>query len=245
MSKGFVFPDIDAIGIETLDAISVAHRFNKWMFETIESHCSGKILEIGSGIGNISKHFIEGNYDITMSDIRDNYCSALKESFPLHADRVHNLDLAHPEFESIYTEQLEKYDTVFALNVIEHIRDDRSAIANSKKLLRPGGRLIILVPAFNLLYNSFDEALEHYRRYTRKTLEGIMRPHMQVVTSHYFNAFGIAGWIVSGGILKKKAIPVGQMRFYDRLLPVAKCIDRLIFNAFGLSVICVSRKISD
>ena len=50
----FSFKEIDEEGMETLKAISEANKFNEWMYERIAPDCSGKILEIGSGIGNIS-----------------------------------------------------------------------------------------------------------------------------------------------------------------------------------------------
>jgi 2-polyprenyl-3-methyl-5-hydroxy-6-metoxy-1,4-benzoquinol methylase len=51
--------------------------------------------------------------------------------------------------------------------VVEHIKDDRLAIANCKKLLKKNGHLIILVPAYRYLYNEFDKELEYYRRYNK------------------------------------------------------------------------------
>ena len=77
----FIFPDLDEIGIDTLDAISFAPNFNEYMFKTIEPYCSGNILEIGSGIGNISKHFIAKDATISLTDIRDNYVDILKENY--------------------------------------------------------------------------------------------------------------------------------------------------------------------
>ena len=58
MTENFKFEDIDISGMATLEAINSADKFNKWMYDTIQPFCAGNILEIGSGIGNISKFFI-------------------------------------------------------------------------------------------------------------------------------------------------------------------------------------------
>jgi len=242
MKKKFVFPDIDEVGIETLEAVSIAVNFNEWMYNTINEHCSGKILEIGSGIGNISQHFINNGQDITLTDIRDNYVDSLKDQFPTHNENTFLLDLVDNNFEEKYKKFIGIYDTVFALNVVEHIEDDGLAVSNATKLLKPNGKLIILVPAFQSLYNSFDTALEHYRRYTKKSLNNLISSQLELQHSQYFNAFGMLGWFVSGRILKKKTIPIKQMKIYDKLLIIAKTIDRLSFNLLGLSVISVGVK---
>jgi SAM-dependent methyltransferase len=238
----FVFPDLDEVGIDTLDAVSFAPRFNKWMYQTISIYCSGNILEIGSGIGNISSHFINNKSEISLTDIRDSYIDILKSNFSETAKDIFKLDITDPEFDSKYASKFDSFDSIFALNVVEHIKDDNLAISNAKKLLKPGGKLIILVPAFNWMYNSFDTALEHYRRYTKKSLNTLLSKELSLLHSQYFNAFGMAGWFVSGKILKKKTIPRNQMELYDKLLFVAKTIDTVVLNSFGLSVISVAIK---
>jgi len=242
MSEEFVFPDIDEIGIDTLDAISFAPNFNEYMYKTILPFCKGNILEIGSGIGNISHHFINAGSQITLTDIRSNYLDQLKEKYADKAEGILEMDLIHENFDIEYADHLNIYDTIFAMNVVEHIKDDNQAIINAKKMLKPNGHLIILVPAFQALYNSFDLALEHYRRYTRKSLNTLMSPHLNLIHTQYFNAFGMLGWYVSGRLLKKKSIPVNQMKLYDKLILISKIVDKCVFNKIGLSVITVGKK---
>ena len=61
--KEFQFKVEDKEGLNTLETISKADKFNRWMFDTISPYCKGRILEIGSGIGNISQFFINVNAD--------------------------------------------------------------------------------------------------------------------------------------------------------------------------------------
>ena len=239
----YTFKEIDQEGLETLKAISEAKNFNKWMFDTIYPHCEGKILEIGSGIGNISEYFIENKDQIYLSDLRENYLEFLEKNFRKTAAGIINLDIVEDNFEKSNVELLGTFDTVFALNVIEHIHDDGLALKNIYKLLKPGGKVIILVPAYQSLFNTFDKALEHYRRYTTKSISKVIEiGGFELVHKTYFNAVGIAGWILSGSILKKETIPAGQMKLYNALVPIFKVVDLAIFKSFGLSAISVGRK---
>ena len=232
--------EIDVEGLTTLTVIEKADRFNNWMYTTIAPHCTGKILEIGSGIGNISQFFIKNNQDITLSDLRDNYCEILKQKF---SNDVIKVDLVHTNFEEEYKDLLATFDTVFALNVVEHIKDDVQAIANCKKLLKQNGTLLILVPAYQFLFNNFDVELEHFRRYTQKGLKSIIQKNnLTTIKEFSFNFIGIFGWYFSGNILKKKTIPEGQMGFFNLLVPIFKLADFVTFRKIGLSVINVSVK---
>ena len=243
--KEFQFKEEDKEGLRTLETIARADKFNKWMFDTIYPYCNGKILEIGSGIGNISQFFINANASITLSDIRENYCVHLKERFSRAPtlDDVLLINLTDPDFEEKYQQSEKTFDTVFALNVVEHIEDDVLALRNCNFLLKDGGTLLILVPAYQSLYCSFDQELGHYRRYTRKSLGKVFEEnYFEIKHSSYFNIMGILGWVLSGKILKKKTIPEGQMGIYNKLVPVFRIIDKIFLRAFGLSVILVGRK---
>ena len=63
---------------------------------------------------------------------------------------------------------------IFSLNVFEHIEDDTGAIREVRQKLKPGGTLLIYVPAFACLWTSLDEKLCHYRRYTKTTLRRLV-----------------------------------------------------------------------
>ena len=240
MDNTFTFKELDLDGMSTLEAIAGAPRFNEWMYKVTSSRLTGRILEIGSGIGNISEQYLKEGRKLMLSDIRENYCTYLAQQFeqePTCAG-VRLLDLVHPNFDVAYAELLESFDGVFALNVVEHIADDVLAIANAKKLLKKGGRLVILVPAYQALFNEFDRALEHYRRYTEGSLKTVFeKNNFQIVHSQYFNVAAIAGWWFSGNVLKNKTIPVGQMKIYNMLVPIFKIVDKLVFNQVGISVI--------
>ncbi|MGO8056046.1 hypothetical protein AB9E30_37990, partial [Rhizobium leguminosarum] len=84
------------------------------------------------------------------------------------------IDLTHPNFREEYKAYKEKYDSLFLLNVIEHLENDSYAVENCRFLLKQTGHLIVLAPAYQFLFCKLDKQLGHYRRYTRQTLSRLM-----------------------------------------------------------------------
>lgn len=246
MSRQFTYEETDEVGLATLEAIAQAERFNRWMYEVVVSHLTtGPTLEIGSGIGNISQFFLEHGWEMTLSDLRPLYCDYLRREFDHQPSlrQVLPLDLIDPDFERHYAPHLNRYQNLYALNVLEHIEDDHQALRNAYQLLRPGGRILILVPAYPWLYNGFDHQLQHYRRYTRAQLARCFAEvGIPLTTTFSFNLIGVLGWFVSGSILRKRLIPTGQMRLYNQLVPWFRQLDRLTRQRWGLSVVAVGEK---
>jgi 2-polyprenyl-3-methyl-5-hydroxy-6-metoxy-1,4-benzoquinol methylase len=243
--KEIEFKEVDQVGGDTLDVISSADKFNRWTYDTIRPFCKGNILEIGSGVGNISQFFLQEDASILLSDIRQGYCDELKQKFESYPNLkgVELIDLVDPAFDEKFQHLFASFDSIFSLNVVEHIYDDTLAIKNAKKLLRKEGHLIILVPSYQSLYNGLDKDLDHYRRYNKKTLSVLFEKNeLNIIKKQYFNFMGIFAWIISGKLQKNETIPGGQMRLYNAFVPVFKWIDRLVFRLAGLSTIVVGKK---
>ena len=234
----------DDIGFSTLVNISRASKLNTWMFNSIRPWLKGRILEIGSGIGNISSVLIKKEIPLSLSDYDDKYYHFLQEKFssvPCIKD-ICKIDLVDKNFETTQAHLLGSFDSIFALNVIEHIANDCLAVENCYKLLAPGGRLILLMPAYPALYNDFDEGLGHYRRYTRQTMDKLLSKDFKVLKIRYFNLAGVFGWFFFGSILHKKNLSGEQMGAFEKLVPLFRLADKLVGNKMGLSVIGVGEK---
>jgi len=235
----------DPAGQETLEIFAETDHFNRWMFENLSPYCRDNILETGSGIGNISALLLERFNFVCLSDLRSAYCQLLRERFSENnkLKNVFVLDLGEQQIEKKYPEYMGAFDTVLSSNVVEHVADEYMAFQNCRKLLKAGGRLVILVPAYNWLFNSFDSELGHYRRYTRKSLKKLFTQHgFEVVHAQYFNAVGILGWWFSGSVMRKKILPKNQLTLYNKLIPFIRLMDKLLLNQAGLSVIVAGEK---
>ncbi|MBS1603560.1 MAG: class I SAM-dependent methyltransferase [Bacteroidetes bacterium] len=238
------FVQANATGLSTLENIKGADRLNAWIFRMVRPYMRGRILEVGSGIGNISSQFVRNGISLTLSDYSDEYCDYLQKSFSseLLINGVIKIDLADKDFGRKYAYLLGSFDTVFALNVMEHIGDDRLAIANCHKLLARGGRLVLLMPAYPLLYNGLDRQLGHYRRYDRRSMERLLSTKFSIVRIWYYNLGGILGWFIFGTIFREQRIREWEMNLYDRLVGLFRLADRAVFNRVGLSVVGVGKK---
>jgi 2-polyprenyl-3-methyl-5-hydroxy-6-metoxy-1,4-benzoquinol methylase len=234
----------DPAGLETLEEFADAPTFNKWLFDNLAPYCKGRILEIGSGIGNISRFLLEQPGPVTLTDLRPEYCSRLREKYAdcRNLSAVRRLDVSVTDFEATYPGLVDCFDTVLASNVVEHIGNDTQAVTNCRKMLTREGHLVILVPAYQWLYNGLDEALGHFRRYNAKSLKALLQSQgMEIIASRYFNFVAMAGWWFSGSVLKRRVVPSGQLKIYNRLVPVFKLVDRITFHSSGLSVIAVAK----
>jgi len=223
------------VGAETLECLAGAVRYNAWMFDRIRPWIGSRVLEIGSGIGNLSAFLIDRER-LVLTDTREEYLARLRTRF---ANRS-NISVAHlylPHDDRAVAGQ--HFDTIICLNVLEHVEDDIGSLTAVRKLLEPRGRLVLLVPALPALYGSIDRALGHHRRYTRNALIATLeRTGFQLAHIEYFNLAGIPGWWWAGRVLGRQTIPAGSLRLYDRLVPLFR-LERLIPWRVGQSLIAV------
>lgn len=235
----------DVTGLETLQVIAKADKFNKWMYQTIRPYFKGEILEIGSGIGNISKHVIQDNLPITLSDYNPEYCTLLKKKYTSCSNvrEIISIDLQDNDFFEKYISLKNKFDTIFLLNVIEHLPDDGKALEFCSFLLKKNGHLIVLAPAYQALFCTIDKELGHFRRYTAKGIKNVLKKKSLVILdSKYFNILGIAGWMLFGKLFKHRSIRENEMNFYNKLVPLAKILDTIFLKKIGLSLIIVAQR---
>jgi SAM-dependent methyltransferase len=231
----------DAMGAETLDIMHEAPAYNRWQYSRIAPFLGRRICEIGSGIGNMSDYLLQAPYElVVLSDMDPAYLTTLRSRFGGRPN-VHFEHLTLPDPAAGARFAGYGLDTVVALNVVEHIPDDLGALTCAASLLKPGGRVVILVPAFQSLFGSLDETLGHVRRYTRRTISQRFRAAgLQVERTFYFNLVGTAGWWFNARVRRVPLIPRDQLRRFDALVPLLRLEDHVPLP-FGQSVICIGR----
>lgn len=225
----------DQVGAATLERLTAAPKFNRWMFDRLRPWIGQRVLEVGSGIGNLSV-FLQDRERVVLTDTEPWYLARLRERFGGRG----NIEVARlylPTVDGALA--AERFDTVVCLNVLEHIEDDVASLAAMRGLLAPGGRVVLLVPALRALYGTLDRALGHFRRYTRPELiaklqqTGLAPRHLE-----YFNLAGIPGWWVTGRLLRRSLIPAASLRWYDALVPLFR-LERLLPWRVGQSLIAI------
>ncbi|MGB5622469.1 MAG: class I SAM-dependent methyltransferase [Gammaproteobacteria bacterium] len=221
-------------GVENLEAMREAERYNRFLVDLVTRHRegSGPALDFGAGSGTFAALLRDRGLPVRCLE-PDEHLQGLITSQGL--DVVG--DAAAIADGSI--------DYVYSLNVLEHIEDDRAALAQICRILRPGGRLLLYVPAFQILYSSMDERVGHFRRYRRRPLSDLVRETgLRVEHSVYADSVGFLAALVYRFVGDRSGTISGaQVRTYDRLIfPISRALDRLFGKAFGKNVYLVAVK---
>jgi glycosyltransferase involved in cell wall biosynthesis len=226
-------------GYLTLLRLNGAERYNRWMFRQLAPHLGQRVLEIGSGIGTLTRYLV-GRELVLATDLEPRYLRILSNTFERHTRvQVRPLDLAAFDPAELAPYRL---DTVVCLNVLEHVEDDRAALRRMYESLVPGGRVVVLVPAHRALYGAIDRAIHHYRRYERDELAArLAEAGFAVERADFFNRFGVAGWYLNSVLLRRTSVPGFQLRVQNLLVPLLRAESRLRLP-FGLSLVAVGRK---
>ena len=151
----------------------------------------------------------------------------------------------------------ELFDLVLALDVIEHIDEDLSAVRELNRVLKPGGRLILTVPAFQFLWTNHDLALHHKRRYTRSGILSILRlGGFENEKATYWNFFLFLP-VATIRLLKRfhrsgdemqtdlAELPFHLNGLLQELIGIENWIIEQIDLPVGVSVMCICRKVRE
>jgi 2-polyprenyl-3-methyl-5-hydroxy-6-metoxy-1,4-benzoquinol methylase len=137
----------------------------------------------------------------------------------------------------------EQFDTVLYADVLEHIADDRGELARVVHHLTPGGTLIILAPAHQFLFSSFDAAIGHFRRYRLAGLLDLHPPGTTVARARYLDAVGLLASLANRLLLRQSVPTPAQIRLWDRVMVrTSRWIDPCFGFRVGKSVLVVWRK---
>jgi len=214
-------------GPDILDSIGHARRFNRWMAETVSPYLGNEVLELGAGMGNLTRLLARRRRRYIATDIDMEHLSRLRARLH-HRPNIETAicDLAHTaDFEAWRG----KLDSVVCLNVLEHVDDDMTGLRNIYGCLKPGGRAVILVPQGSEVYGTLDEALGHYRRYSKSELAGKMKSvGYRVERILEFNRATYPGWYVNGRLLRRRYFSRFQLGVFDRLVWMWRRLDRVL-----------------
>ncbi len=214
-------------GPQILDSFEAAKRFNRWMADTVQPYVGSEVMEIGAGIGNLTHALIPRRRRYVAADIDGEHFARLRARFQHRPQlEIHRCDLGNPaDFEPFAGSM----DSVVCLNVLEHVEDDKTGLANIHSVLRPGGRAIILVPEGQQIFGTLDTVLGHYRRYSKDELRTkLQNAGFQVERILEFNRISRPGWFVTGRILKRKTISRLSLSVFDRFVWIWRRLDGVL-----------------
>lgn len=225
-------------GDKTLESMSQAVWYNQWTLSLLDRYLSGKILEVGCGIGNFTKTLTKYG-DIVAIDIIDDY---IKKTKNLVGDIV-KVGFGDVEKGKYFFKDRD-FDSIVCINVLEHIEDDKKSIENLYKLLRKDGHLILLIPAHKFLYGKIDESIGHYRRYEDKDVVSLLtKTGFKIIRIRKINLLGALGWWFFSNILKDNTINKSNISFFNLIAPIFLPLEKLFEPPIGTSILVIAQKV--
>jgi SAM-dependent methyltransferase len=235
MSRAIADSEFKYAGSE-LDLFEKARNWKAYWRAQIAGFVCGDVLEVGAGIGANTLTLTGLNYTRWTCLEPDTALAARIELPPggRHLSAVGTIDDLPPET---------KFDAILYIDVLEHIEDDRGEMARAAARLNPAGVVIVLSPAHPFLFTPFDQAIGHFRRYTRASLHEAAPATLRLEKLVYLDAAGLLA-SAANRLLLQSAMPTErQILTWDRMLvPVSRLIDPLFAGRLGKSVLGIWRK---
>jgi SAM-dependent methyltransferase len=209
-----------------------------------------RVLDAAVGLGQLARKAYEAGYGIVGIDYSFEAALHVRRTLPVS---VVVGDLTKLPFKPGV------FDGVTTGETLEHLDDDRGAVSELGRVLKPGGRIVATVPALQSLWSESDDYYEHRRRYARRALVGLFQDAGLDVEKAAFWGFPIvlaydtlfllpmnkrrARRSVEGDAALRGVARAGRMRLLVRLMRGVFAIDRLFsFIPFGPGLLLVARK---
>jgi SAM-dependent methyltransferase len=220
-------------GTSVLEVLVEAKNYNRYLSSLIDIHLKPhfRVLDFGAGSGTFTLPLLRRGIDVVCVEPDPMLGARLRDDGATVAVGLD--DIAD-----------ESVDLIYTLNVLEHISDDAAAVRALSTKLKAGGTLLVYVPAFEILYSSFDAKIGHLRRYRRGTLAKLITTAgLQVTEARYADSAGFLAALLfralgHGGSISRRAV-----KFYDQtIFPLSRVADKLLSHCIGKNVIVVARK---
>jgi len=219
-------------------ALSVADNYRKALLREFSEYLHGNVLEVGAGIGQITKSLLEKTDIERLVSLEPDsrFCSLLAGKFPDHS-------IVQGTIEDLHEDR--NWNAVVNINVLEHIQNDERELKHYHEHLRKNaGVLCLFVPARMEIYAEIDRDFGHFRRYAKPELrQKLERAGFQILNLRYYNLAGYLAWWLNFCLLKKRHFDADAVRFFDRFIfPAVHGFESRIFAPFvGQSLLAIAR----
>lgn len=223
-----------------LEAMSFARRYHQWIADIFAPYLGNQVAEVGAGSGNFSSLLVGKNVQNLVA------IEPSREMFPLLKQKFDGdvrVITRHALFQDMCKEYQNHFDSVVYVNVLEHIEKDDQELRSVYQSLKAGGHVCIFVPALPWLYSDFDASVGHYRRYTKRQLEQLLKETgFDIVRISYFDLIGIIPWFIFFKLFRKK-LSTGDAVLYDRfVVPFVRMCESIVPIPVGKNLIVIAKK---
>lgn len=225
-----------ALQDKTLEDLASAVNYRRWLVSLALPYLGEHAIEIGSGQGDYVQEWADAGIRMTASEAEPGRLELLRARFAAN-DLVDVVEYTAP------SDVEGSYSAAVAYNVLEHIHDDVAALNSFAKLVRPGGTVVLIVPAFGFAMGRFDRAVGHQRRYSVDSLRAALEAAgLRVERIHYVHSLGLLAWFVGIRLLRMTPGEGPILTVWDRgVIPLLRRLERRRQPPFGQSVFAVGR----
>jgi SAM-dependent methyltransferase len=218
---------------DVLECLLTAEHYRSWICDLARPWLGADPLEVGSGTGAHATQWAAEGLQVTITEAEPSRVAALNRHFESRPDiSVRQLTLP--------TDGLGDHSAVVAINVLEHIEDDLSALRSMLSFVRPGGKVVLFVPAFQFAMSRFDRQVGHFRRYRRRGLERLLwQAGLVPDVVHYVNAPGLLAWFLMMRVARSHPRDGVALRAFDRCVPLLQRLESWRRPPFGQSLFAV------
>lgn len=230
--------------LDALRRMQTLTPYYRWIHDQFEGHIGRRVLDAGCGVGNFCNLLVEKAELVVAADLSSQNLDVVRSRFQSNT----NLEPLQMDIEGFDAEalHLRDIDTIVCLDVLEHVERDDQLLNTFRQIIRPGGKLLIKVPALEWLYGSVDEASDHYRRYSRKVLTTrVAAAGWKVRSCRYMNLVGVFPYWLKSRVLRKevnlsRTYSKRQLRWIARGMSFYRLLDRLTGPPLGQSLVLVA-----
>ncbi len=219
-------------GTDNLEVMAFAKNYNQYLVDLVrrEVSASDSVLDFGAGIGTFAIPLKTRCRMISCVETDTSLSHRLKSlGYSVHSS---SSDFSQSSIDFIYT-----------LNVLEHIEDDAAVLEDFHRVLKSTGRVLIFVPAFNILFSAMDSKVGHFRRYTKAGLaEKLQKAGFVVKTMTYVDSVGFLATLAYKVIGSRSGnLSRSSLILFDRFLfPISRILDLIFGQLFGKNLLVVA-----
>lgn len=225
-----------------LEAMVRARNLPRWIMEQFRPFSGRRIIEVGAGCGNFTP---------LIAEMCPERLLCVEPSANMFAELGRRIEALPPAeaVEGVLADVSGRIgwrpDTIFYVNVLEHIEDDLGEMRVAFDLLAPGGHALVFVPALRWLFGAADKSFGHFRRYQWRDLRAVVEAAgFRVRVLRYFDIAGVVPWFVLFRVLRMKCFTPAQVTLFDRLVvPVMRRAEGWMTPPFGKNLVCVAQRV--
>ncbi len=224
-----------------LEILADMVNYYAWIMNAFAPYVAGRTIEYGAGSGNVSERLLPLASHLTLIEPSSFLIDPLRARFAASGNVA---IVAEPLERHAALIPDETFDTVVLVNVLEHVEDDRAALANLLRILKLGGHLLVFVPAMEWLMSRLDRLHGHFRRYHKADLVSkVEAAGGEIVHCHYFDLFGVGPWFMLNTALGMTTFKPAMIRFHDKyIVPLSRTLESYVSPPFGKNLILIAKK---